>query len=42
MLGEHSEEILRQLGYSIEAIGEFIAAGVTRKVQPKSAVQAAE
>jgi crotonobetainyl-CoA:carnitine CoA-transferase CaiB-like acyl-CoA transferase len=42
MLGEHSEEILRQLGYSTEAIGKFIAAGVTRKVQPKSAVQAAE
>ena len=42
MLGEHSEEIMRQLGYSIEAIGEFIAAGVTRKAQPKSAVQAAE
>ena len=42
MLGEHSEEILRQLGYSTEAIGEFIAAGVTRKAQSKSAVQAAE
>jgi len=42
MLGEHSEEILRQLGYSAETIGEFIAAGVTRKVQPRSAVQAAE
>jgi len=42
MLGEHSEEILRQLGYSTEAIGEFIAAGVTRNAQPKSAVQAAE
>ena len=42
MLGEHSEEILRQLGYSIEAIEEFIAAGVTCKAQSKSAVQAAE
>jgi crotonobetainyl-CoA:carnitine CoA-transferase CaiB-like acyl-CoA transferase len=42
MLGEHSEEILRQLGYSTEAIGKFIAAGVTRKAQSKSAVQAAE
>ena len=42
MLGEHSEEILRQLGYSAETIGEFIAAGVTRKVQPRSTVQAAE
>jgi CoA:oxalate CoA-transferase len=42
MLGEHSEEILRQLGYSAETIGEFIAAGVTRNAQPRSAVQAAE
>ena len=42
MLGEHSEEILRQLGYSTEVIVEFIAAGVTRNAQPKSAVQAAE
>jgi crotonobetainyl-CoA:carnitine CoA-transferase CaiB-like acyl-CoA transferase len=41
MLGEHSEEILRQIGYSPETIGEFIAAGVTRKAQPKSATQAA-
>jgi len=29
MLGEHSEEILRQLGYSADAIAQFIAAGVT-------------
>ena len=42
MLGEHSEEILRQLGYSGAAIGEFIAAGVTRKAPTKSAAQAAE
>ena len=42
MLGEHSEEILRQLGYSAAAIGEFIAAGVTRKAPTKSAAQAAE
>ena len=42
MLGEHSEEILRQLGYSAEAIAAFFANGVTRKAQTKSAVQAAE
>jgi crotonobetainyl-CoA:carnitine CoA-transferase CaiB-like acyl-CoA transferase len=42
MLGEHSEEILRQLGYSAETIGEFITAGVTCNAQPRSAAQAAE
>ena len=42
MLGEHSEEILRQLGYSAEAIAAFFANGVTRKAQTKSTVQAAE
>jgi CoA:oxalate CoA-transferase len=42
MLGEHSEEILRQLGYSVETIGEFIAAGVTRNAQSKTAIQTAE
>ncbi len=42
MLGEHSEEILRQLGYSAETIAEFLAAGVTRTAQPNAAVQAAE
>jgi crotonobetainyl-CoA:carnitine CoA-transferase CaiB-like acyl-CoA transferase len=41
MLGEHSEEILRQLGYSPDAIAQFIAAGVTRNA-PRSAPQAAE
>ena len=42
MLGEHSEEILRQLGYSAEAIAAFFTAGVTRKAQTKSAAQASE
>jgi crotonobetainyl-CoA:carnitine CoA-transferase CaiB-like acyl-CoA transferase len=30
MLGEHSDEILRSLGYAPGAIAEFVAAGVTR------------
>jgi CoA:oxalate CoA-transferase len=43
MLGEHSEEILRQVGYSDDTIRELVAAGVTRgAAQPKAAVQAAE
>ena len=42
MLGEHSEEILHQLGYSADAVAGFIAAGVTRNAKPKAAVQAAE
>ena len=41
MLGEHSEEILRQLGYPADAIAAFFASGVTRAAQRKSAVQAA-
>jgi crotonobetainyl-CoA:carnitine CoA-transferase CaiB-like acyl-CoA transferase len=41
MLGEHSEEILRGLGYSAAAIRQFVAAGVTRKAAPaKSAAHA--
>ncbi len=43
MLGEHSEEILRELGYDAAAIGKFAAAGVTKLAtlsQPK--VTAAE
>ena len=43
MLGEHSEEILRQLGYSDEQVSGLIAAGVTRgPATPKTSVQAAE
>lgn len=30
LLGEHSAEVLRELGYSREAIGGLVAAGVTR------------
>jgi CoA:oxalate CoA-transferase len=30
MLGEHSEEVLRELGYSAVEIGALIAAGITR------------
>jgi crotonobetainyl-CoA:carnitine CoA-transferase CaiB-like acyl-CoA transferase len=43
MLGEHSEEILRELGYSDERIGEFVTTGVTRSAaQAKPSIQAAE
>ena len=43
MLGEHSAEILRELGYSADTIGQFIAAGVTSDAtKTESAVQAAE
>jgi crotonobetainyl-CoA:carnitine CoA-transferase CaiB-like acyl-CoA transferase len=30
-LGEHSRKILRELGYSVQAIDELVAAGVTTK-----------
>jgi crotonobetainyl-CoA:carnitine CoA-transferase CaiB-like acyl-CoA transferase len=30
MLGQHSEEILRELGYSEESIASFIRQGVTQ------------
>jgi crotonobetainyl-CoA:carnitine CoA-transferase CaiB-like acyl-CoA transferase len=43
MLGEHSEEILRQLGYSDDAVKTFITSGVTRgATKPKATIQAAE
>jgi crotonobetainyl-CoA:carnitine CoA-transferase CaiB-like acyl-CoA transferase len=43
MLGEHSEEILRGLGYSADRIGEFVSTGVTRNAaQAKPSIQAAE
>ena len=44
-LGEHSEEILRHLGYADATIAQFVAEGVTRLATPwptKSSVQAAE
>src|SRR5215470_1054202 len=34
MLGEHSEEILRGLNYSDDAIGRFVTAGVIRMAAP--------
>jgi crotonobetainyl-CoA:carnitine CoA-transferase CaiB-like acyl-CoA transferase len=42
MLGEHSEEILRELGFSPAQIGELVASGVTRVAEPVGTVQAAE
>jgi crotonobetainyl-CoA:carnitine CoA-transferase CaiB-like acyl-CoA transferase len=43
MLGEHSDEVLRQLGYSGDAVAQLAAAGVTRLgASGASAVEAAE
>ena len=43
MLGEHSEEILRELGYDQAAIGKLVAAGVTKlAAPPQPKVTAAE
>ena len=42
MLGEHSEEILRDLGFSSAQIRDLVAAGVTRLAGPVGAVEAAE
>jgi CoA:oxalate CoA-transferase len=40
MLGEHSEELLRELGYSAAAIRDLIAAGVTRTAAARGAAGA--
>jgi CoA:oxalate CoA-transferase len=42
MLGEHSEEVLSELGYSAGKINELFAAGVTAGGQRKAAGRAAE
>ncbi len=42
MLGEHSEEILRDLGFSPAQIRELVASGVTRVASPVGSVEAAE
>jgi crotonobetainyl-CoA:carnitine CoA-transferase CaiB-like acyl-CoA transferase len=42
VLGEHSEEILRELGYAPAAIKELVAAGVTRLAAKNATTVAAE
>jgi CoA:oxalate CoA-transferase len=42
MLGEHSEEVLAELGYSPAAIRELVASGVTKSAHVGGSVQAAE
>jgi crotonobetainyl-CoA:carnitine CoA-transferase CaiB-like acyl-CoA transferase len=43
MLGEHSEQVLAELGYSAAAIAELVASGVTRVAPaPRGTVAAAE
>src|SRR5262245_46443435 len=42
MLGEHSEEILRELGYAPAAIQELAANGVTKLATAKAKITAAE
>ena len=37
MLGEHSQEILQELGYSAAAIRELVSGGVTRLAAPPAA-----
>jgi crotonobetainyl-CoA:carnitine CoA-transferase CaiB-like acyl-CoA transferase len=42
MLGEHSAEVLRELGYEAERIDAFFAAGVTASVERNTTDEAAE
>lgn len=42
MLGEHSEEILRDLGYSTDAIQKLVSSGVTKLAAPVRKMTAAE
>ena len=42
MLGEHSEEILRDLGYSADDIQKLAASGVTKLAAPVRKMTAAE
>jgi CoA:oxalate CoA-transferase len=42
MLGEHSAEVLAELGYSAAAIAELVAAGVTKLPAPATKIAAAE
>jgi crotonobetainyl-CoA:carnitine CoA-transferase CaiB-like acyl-CoA transferase len=42
MLGEHSAEVLTELGYSAAAIAELVAAGVTKLPAPATKIAAAE
>jgi crotonobetainyl-CoA:carnitine CoA-transferase CaiB-like acyl-CoA transferase len=42
MLGEHSEELLAELGYAPSAIREFVASGVTKVATRETKIAAAE
>ena len=42
VLGEHSEQLLTELGYSKTAIGELAAAGVTRLASAKGGARSSE
>jgi crotonobetainyl-CoA:carnitine CoA-transferase CaiB-like acyl-CoA transferase len=42
MLGEHSEEVLREIGYSAERIDKFFTGGVSAGAARKTPVPAAE
>jgi crotonobetainyl-CoA:carnitine CoA-transferase CaiB-like acyl-CoA transferase len=42
MLGEHSEELLRELGYSADEIRDIVASGVTKVPSAETKIAAAE